>query len=61
MAAAALSRKGFKHAATCGDRLVEVLKRMGAGTAVDVDHACLCETMDMIGLFGFHHEFNALR
>ena len=45
----------------CGDRLVEVLKTLGPDRTVDIDHACLCETMDMIGLFGFGHEFNALR
>jgi len=25
-----------------------------------VDHACLCETIDTIGLYGFNHSFDAL-
>lgn len=57
-----LHRKGFKHAASCGDELVAVLKEKALGAApVDINHACLCETMDMIGLFGFGHEFHAVR
>ena len=39
---------------------MEVLRSKGAGTTVDVDHACLCETIDTIGLYGFRHNFDAL-
>ena len=55
-----MSRRGYKHVAACGDKLVEVLHAKGPHAAVDVDHACLCETIDTIGLYGFRHSFNAL-
>ena len=54
-------RKGFHHAAACGDQLIAVLKAKGATRAVDVGHAALSETMDMIGLFGFGQSLNAVR
>ena len=53
-------RRGYKHVAACGDKLTEVLRAKGPDAAVDVDHACLCETIDTIGLYGFNHSFNAL-
>jgi len=43
----------------CGDQLVQVLLAKG-GEAVNIGQACLSETIDMIGLFGFAHNFNAL-
>jgi NADPH:quinone reductase-like Zn-dependent oxidoreductase len=55
-----LHRRGYKHVGACGDKLVEVLRSKGADDAVDVDHACLSETIDTIGLYGFRHDFNAL-
>ena len=30
-------------------------------TSLCIFQACLSETMDMIGLFGFRHSFNAIR
>jgi len=54
-------RDGFKHTAACGDKLVHVLLAKGPDAVVDIDQACLAETMDMIGLFGFHYDFNAIR
>ena len=55
-----MPRRGYKHVAACGNKLTEVLRVKGADVAVDVDHACLCETIDTIGLYGFNHNFNAL-
>ena len=53
-------RRGYKYVAACGDKLVEVLRAKGPDVVVDVDHACLCETIDTIGLYGFRHNFDAL-
>lgn len=57
---ACVLRRGYKYVAACGDKLVEALRVKGPDIAVDVDHACLCETIDTIGLYGFRHNFNAL-
>lgn len=40
---------------------MDVLLAKGPDAVVDIDQACLAETMDMIGLFGFHYDFNAIR
>ena len=40
---------------------MEVLRAKGPDVTVDIDQACLSETMDMIGLFGFRYDFNGLR
>ena len=56
-----LLRDGFKHAVTCGEQLVEVLRVKGPDASVDIDQACISETTDMIGLFGFRCSFNAIR
>ena len=40
---------------------MDVLLAKGPDAVVDIDQACLAETMDMIGLFGFHYHFNAIR
>ncbi len=54
-------RNGFRHiTATCAE-LVDILHAVPPGRAVDVDQACLCETMDVIGLFGFGQSFEAVK
>lgn len=54
-------RNGFRHiTATCAE-LVSMLHAAGPGTALDMDQACLCETMDVIGLFGFGQGFEAVK
>ena len=54
-------RNGFRHiTATCAE-LVGILHAAGPGAAVDMDQACLCETMDVIGLFGFGQGFQAVK
>ena len=55
-----LPRNGFRHiTATCAE-LVGILHAAGSGVALDMDRACLCETMDVIGLFGFGQSFEAV-
>ncbi len=52
---------GFKDAAVCGDTLVAALRRKGPTAAVAIDHACLCESMDLVGRFGFGFDCRAVR
>lgn len=54
-------RDGFKHAAECGDKLVDILRAKGPDATVDINQACLSETVDTIGLFSFRYRFNGLR
>lgn len=54
-------RAGFKHTAAACAELLQVLRAAGSDTAVDMDEALLCETMDMLGRFGFGHDFEAVR
>ena len=54
-------RLGFKDAAICGDSLVAALRGKGPTAAVAVDHACLCESMDVVGRFGFGFDCGAVR
>ena len=56
-----LRRLGFKDAAACGDNLVAALRRKGPTAAVAIDHACLCESMDVVGRFGFGFDCRAVR
>eukprot|EP00208_Stichococcus_sp_RCC1054_P002339 CAMPEP_0206139828 /NCGR_PEP_ID=MMETSP1473-20131121/7467_1 /ASSEMBLY_ACC=CAM_ASM_001109 /TAXON_ID=1461547 /ORGANISM="Stichococcus sp, Strain RCC1054" /LENGTH=576 /DNA_ID=CAMNT_0053533745 /DNA_START=97 /DNA_END=1827 /DNA_ORIENTATION=+ len=54
-------RNGFRHiTATCAE-LVEILHATGPDESIDIDQACLCETMDVIGLFGFGQGFEAVK
>ncbi len=54
-------RNGYRHiTATCAE-LVSVLHAAGPEAALDMDQACMCETMDVIGLFGFGQGFEAVK
>jgi hypothetical protein len=56
-----LHRHGFNESAKVGEELVAALRALGPNRVVDVDYACICQAVDTIGRFGFHHDFGACK
>ena len=51
----------YPKLAGVGTQLVEALSMKGAGQAVDMSQACMCETIDALGLTGFDTAFHNVK
>ena len=56
-----LCRAVYSKLASVGEHLADALLAQGEGSAVDMSVACMCETMDALGLAGFDKMFHNLQ
>ena len=56
-----LCRRGFQYVEQTVSQLVLILKSKGPKTVVDMDHAALRVTLDVIGQVGFGKDFGATK
>lgn len=58
---AALCRHGFQHVQQTVSQLIHILRSKGPDEVVDMDHAALRVTLDVIGQVGFGKDFGATK
>ena len=57
----ALYRHGFQHVQQTVSQLIQILRTKGPAEVVDMDHAALRVTLDVIGQVGFGKDFGATK
>lgn len=53
-------RAAYPKVSSIGDRLVEILHSRPEQKPVDMSEACMCETIDALGLAGFNKAFHSI-